>query len=455
MAQVLSRAVRQAARRPVGRLRVTVRGTTVEVQPGDIRRRQDGLRRATRSHNSQRTAAGRALAELVWRRWAAEVGARDWTSRQQNDAREEVEAALPDEAPFARSLDEMWPVLVAREVLDSLRTGALPLADVAGGLLDAGEVELVRRSWLRDGISLHDLALLDELDELVGSAPVPEPELSDDDIFAALHAETYGGNDTEHGGEVTTFADRTRRGRRAVGGDAEHRDYAHIVVDEAQDVTPMQWRMLGRRGRSATWTVVGDWAQSAWAAEAEARTAMTAAFGRRGVREHRLTTNYRTGTEIAALAARVLAAIDPTATAPVAVRTTGVEPVVVVRQQRPGRRRGRRGRPDCWPTSPARSAWSPRGGWWSPCEPLRRTAGCRCSTPGMPRASSSTPAWWSPRRRSSLPARPACASSTWPSPAPRSGWSWSGPPRSRSLTAPTSQGPCRPRRSERSGRPCG
>ena len=44
----------------------------------------------------------------------------------------------------------------------------------------------------------------------------------------------------------------------------ERTEYAHVIVDEAQDLTPMQWRMVGRRGRHATWTVVGDPAQSSW-----------------------------------------------------------------------------------------------------------------------------------------------------------------------------------------------
>ena len=44
----------------------------------------------------------------------------------------------------------------------------------------------------------------------------------------------------------------------------KRQDYAHVLVDEAQDLSPMQWRMLARRGRSASWTVVGDAAQASW-----------------------------------------------------------------------------------------------------------------------------------------------------------------------------------------------
>jgi DNA helicase IV len=103
-----------------------------------------------------------------------------------------------------------------------------------------------------------------------------------------------------------------------------------VVVDEAQDVTPMQWRMLGRRARGATWTVVGDWVQSAWPDVQEVRDALATVLGRSRLRSVELTTNYRTSTEVAALAARLLARIDPALEPPEAVRSTGVEPLLVV-----------------------------------------------------------------------------------------------------------------------------
>ncbi len=83
--------------------------------------------------------------------------------------------------------------------------------------------------------------------------------------------------------EVTTYSDRmaAARGRRERPDD--YRDYAHVVVDESQDVSPMQWRMIGRRGRYASWTVVGDPAQAAWHGDAaEARHGETAAARQRG-----------------------------------------------------------------------------------------------------------------------------------------------------------------------------
>jgi DNA helicase IV len=158
--------------------------------------------------------------------------------------------------------------------------------------------------------------LLDELDELIGEPPAP-PEPEEDEPTP----DDYG--------EVTTFADRSYRAARDLSADESYRDYAHVVVDEAQDVSPMQWRALGRRARSGTWTVVGDWAQSVWPHPQETADAVIALAGKRRVRRHELTTNYRTSTEIADVAAEVLALIDPTATPPAAVRSTEVEPRIL------------------------------------------------------------------------------------------------------------------------------
>lgn len=106
----------------------------------------------------------------------------------------------------------------------------------------------------------------------------------------------------------------------------ERVEYAHVIVDEAQDLTPMQWRMVGRRGRHATWTVVGDPAQSSWSDPDEAAQARDEALGTRPRRRFELTVNYRNPAEIAELASKVLALAMPGSESPRAVRSTGVEP---------------------------------------------------------------------------------------------------------------------------------
>lgn len=92
----------------------------------------------------------------------------------------------------------------------------------------------------------------------------------------------------------------------------------------------MQWRMVGRRGRYASWTIVGDPVQTSWAVPEEAAAARDEALGGRTRRHFLLRTNYRNSAEIFALAARVIGSLAGPERLPVAVRATGVEPVVSV-----------------------------------------------------------------------------------------------------------------------------
>ena len=104
-------------------------------------------------------------------------------------------------------------------------------------------------------------------------------------------------------------------------------EYAHVLVDEAQDLSPMQWRMLGRRGRYSSWTVVGDAAQASWPDAVEAGRAREEAFGTQERRLFHMDTNYRNAREIFDYAAEVVRAHVPDADIPQAVRETGFDPV--------------------------------------------------------------------------------------------------------------------------------
>jgi DNA helicase IV len=89
----------------------------------------------------------------------------------------------------------------------------------------------------------------------------------------------------------------------------------------------MQWRMLGRRGRYSSWTIVGDAAQSAWPLPEEQAAARAEALAGKDQHAFRLSTNYRNSAEVFELAARVaqVAVADPDL--PDAVRRTGIDPV--------------------------------------------------------------------------------------------------------------------------------
>jgi DNA helicase IV len=88
----------------------------------------------------------------------------------------------------------------------------------------------------------------------------------------------------------------------------------------------MQWRMVGRRGRTASWTIVGDPAQSSWPAPPEAAFARAAALEGKEVHEFHLSTNYRNSAEIYDYAAAYASRVGLDADLPTAVRSTGVAP---------------------------------------------------------------------------------------------------------------------------------
>ena len=323
-ARLLGRVVRElAGATRVRDLELTRWGHTFTVPAGDLVRRRQQVARSPRSHNAGRAAFTSGVVDAAWRAWER----RPQAARPEPGDREDFGHWLRADPTYTTVIDAAWPVLLPVQVLAALRSGQVPLARVGGGLFTAAELALLARSWPATSLSPGDAAVLDELASILGPPPEPESDPDDEwDELTDLDARARAS-------EVTTFADRNRSAAPSLAGDVDHRTYAHVVVDEAQDVTPMQWRMLGRRARGATWTIVGDWAQSAWPDVDEVRTAMDDVLGKARVRASELTTNYRTTTEVAALAARLLTRIDPAAVPPAAVRTTGIEPVWTVTQE--------------------------------------------------------------------------------------------------------------------------
>jgi DNA helicase IV len=102
-----------------------------------------------------------------------------------------------------------------------------------------------------------------------------------------------------------------------------------VVVDEAQELTAMQWRMLTRRCPSGSFTVAGDLSQASGTVGADGwPDALADLPGGGGAAVVRLTVNYRTPSEVMALAAAVLEAARPGVAAPTSLRSSGIEPTV-------------------------------------------------------------------------------------------------------------------------------
>jgi superfamily I DNA/RNA helicase len=102
--------------------------------------------------------------------------------------------------------------------------------------------------------------------------------------------------------------------------------FGHIIVDEAQELSPMAWRLLMRRAPSRSMTVVGDVAQTGELAGTTTWDQVFEPYVAQRWRLAELTVNYRTPAEIMAVAADVLASVDPSLQPPRSVRTAGVAP---------------------------------------------------------------------------------------------------------------------------------
>jgi DNA helicase IV len=192
------------------------------------------------------------------------------------------------------ALERMWPVLTPQQLLHDLFGAPALIELAAANVLDANERMLLRRDRTTSANDVAwadaDIPLLDEAWALLGSS----------------------------------------RRRRGPDTDEHARTFGHVVVDEAQDLSPMQLRMVARRSLSGSMTIVGDiaqatgtWVPASWPQVVEHLPA------RRGWRLVELTVNYRTPSEIIEMAGRILEQVAPGMRPPEAVRTGGRAPRIL------------------------------------------------------------------------------------------------------------------------------
>jgi len=317
MAELLRRTARQQVPGSPGEFRIFYRDDVLTLDRG----RLGTLRRQLMSQgrrNRQLPRVANTLLDAMWRQVRSERG------------RERGKAAFEDDMlGDQRFLDftaAWWPALDAETVLGWLRDPDF-LARVGDGVISAEDQALLLKSWSSHpgDLSIEDVPLLDELRYALGDLPEQPADERDAD------PELFGGAGINVQ-ELLTASDRefaSGPGWRPPTNRIEDDPFAHVLVDEAQDLTPMQWRMVGRRGRAASWTIVGDPAQSSWPVPAEAAAARAEALEGKPVHEFHLGTNYRNSAEIYAFAAAYAGRVGLDADLPTAVRSTGVEPVVV------------------------------------------------------------------------------------------------------------------------------
>lgn len=316
MAELLRRTARQQAPGSPTQFRIFWRDDTIVLDRGLLGR----LRRQLMSQgrrNKQLPRVAPTLLDAMWRQVRGERG--------RDRGREAFDEEMLSDQRFVDFAVAWWPPLDARTVLGWLRDPEL-LARVGEGVVTAEEQRLLLKSWAgATDLSVADVALLDELRYALGDVPA-KPEDERDDPLAVIE----GAVDLQ---ELTTASDREYAPSGRAWAPPQHRieddGFAHVLVDEAQDLTPMQWRMVGRRGRTASWTIVGDPAQSSWPVREEAEAARAAALEGKQVHAFHLSTNYRNSSEIYAYAEAYARRVGLDADLPTAVRSTGVEPVEV------------------------------------------------------------------------------------------------------------------------------
>ena len=272
MADVIAAAVQALPRPPDELLAVRLEGVELRLGPEEVATLVAEAQAEAPSHAAGRERLRMKLVRAFYDRYTARLGIEAYHSF------DDVEAALRTGGFLNRTLVALWPRPKAEQLVRRLLTGPEELAAAAHGILDHAE-QLRLRSGRARGWSDADLPLLDEARALLE------------------------GPDRPHG---------------------------HLIVDEAQDLTPMQLRMLARRSSGAV-TVLGDIAQSSgpiaytgwnelvrWLAPDIAPT----------VEELRLA--YRVPAEVMELALPLLPLIAPGVAPPIAYRG-GDEPPRFVR----------------------------------------------------------------------------------------------------------------------------
>jgi DNA helicase IV len=333
MIEVLRRAVRNTQQVPKADITVRAEGVAIPLRREAALRARDRARGLHKPHNvARKLFVTEILSELA--RAEARVLDRPLEDEDVADARER----LWSEPGVINAVNELWPTLTPVRLLAALYADRGALQAAAGSVLSDPEWKALTRQAAPSAWTHADVPLLDELAELLGFDNSEQRaarralrrqeelearyaaevlEITGIADLGMVDAETLASWNRE-GGPVLTTAERAEADRAWA--------YGHVIVDEAQELSALAWRMVLRRVPSKSMTVVGDVAQTGSPAGTRSWKSMLDRFARGRWREERLTVNYRTPSEIMAIADAVLASIAPDQVPPESVRSEGVPP---------------------------------------------------------------------------------------------------------------------------------
>ena len=352
MVNVLRRHVRNLQQVPPGDLEVTADGVTMTVPNEVVLRARDRARGLRKPHNAARKLF---ITDLLGALAAAEAQA---LGRELDpDDIPYARARLWDEPPVRAALDGLWPFLTPQRLVAGLLAEEGALRRAAPGLSPAERAAL-HRPGAPDSWTVADVPLLDEAAQLAGTDDTADKIRRRAAERERRAEERYAREVLEITGlagqgfvDAATLADWNRApGQQLTTAERAWADpswaYGHVIVDEAQELSAMAWRMVMRRIPTRSMTVVGDVAQRGSAAGARSWAQMLDPYVKGRWREEMLTVNYRTPAEIMAVAADVLAAVAPDERPPESVREEGAAPRAVQRPRRRARRSQGRARRD-------------------------------------------------------------------------------------------------------------
>ncbi|MCP2242838.1 RNA polymerase recycling motor ATPase HelR [Lentzea aerocolonigenes] len=342
MAGVLKAAVAARQKLPSEPIPIGMKDVVVPITADVAEWARQEARDSGLPHNEARKVFREIVTYVLTERAIGRIG-KGWMSRSDKDAWEEMRAGLTrdlaDDDNFVAALDSLWPIMTPFELLGELYASPERLAEAGG---DPSLHRAEGSPW-----TVSDVPLLDELHELLGrdgtEQAVDQAAEAERQAEARYAAEVLDSlvsradhmDDEDHlfATDMLTESDLAERfeehdQRTLVERALADRSwtYRHVVVDEAQELSEMDWRVLMRRCPGRSFTVVGDLAQRRAAAGATSWGQMLDPYVKGRWEYRSLTVNYRTPAEIMAVAARVLAEFAPDVQAPESVRANGVEP---------------------------------------------------------------------------------------------------------------------------------
>ena len=304
MAELLSRAVKQRQIVPRDDISLRIDGTPIRLTRDAIRAARREARASHKPHNTARATFVRAAMDRLVEDYEESLRAQGRTIIPED--RPDLLSDLRHDPEVRRQLNLAWLPYTPQGFLRILLSRPDRLREAAPRAI-ADRVELLVRpkdsAW-----TIEDVPLLDEVAELLGEDSAPAEARARDDAerrrsevdYARKVIENIDTSGIIRAEDLADQVSHVRDGRTLAERASAERSwtYGHVVVDEAQEHSPMSWRALMRRAPTKSFTVVGDVAQTSSAGGTDSWTAALAPYIQDRLQVEHLTVNYRTPSRI-------------------------------------------------------------------------------------------------------------------------------------------------------------